>query len=172
MAADGAGAPSASRRLGPHVPTSMTPLFKKLNLTHQPVIHVLAAPDSFAPELAALTGISLQRELASATGFVVAFAVTQAEVDAASRQIAAFAEGDAIVWMAYPKGTSRRYRCEFNRDTGWSVLGDAGFEAVRQVAIDEDWTALRFRKVEFIRSITRNPAGAISAAGRARASSK
>ncbi len=150
----------------------MTPLFKKLNLTHQPVIHVLNAPASFAPELAALTGTEILYELEGVTSFALAFAVTQAEVDAASRRIAAFAEGDAIVWMAYPKGTSRKYKCEFNRDTGWSVLGEAGYEAVRQVAIDEDWTALRFRKVEFIRSITRNPAGAISAAGRARASSK
>lgn len=150
----------------------MTPLFKKLNLTHQPVIHVLNAPASFTPELVALTGIEIQCELKGVTSFALAFAVTQAEVDAVSRQIAAFAEGDAIVWMAYPKGTSRKYKCEFNRDTGWSVLGEAGYEPVRQVAIDEDWSALRFRKVEFIRSITRNPAGAISAAGRARASSK
>jgi hypothetical protein len=102
----------------------------------------------------------------------MAFAITQTEVDTASKQIASFAHGDAIVWMVYPKGTSRRYRCEFNRDSGWSVLGEAGFEAVRQVAVDEDWSALRFRRVEFIKSITRNPAGAISKAGKARASSK
>lgn len=150
----------------------MTPLFKKLNLTHQPMIHVLNAPDSFTPELVALTGIEIRSELKGVTNFALAFAITQAEVDAASRQIAAFAKGDAIVWMAYPKGASRKYKCEFNRDTGWSALGEAGYEAVRQVAIDEDWSALRFRKVEFIRSITRNPAGAISAAGRARALSK
>jgi hypothetical protein len=52
------------------------------------------------------------------TSFVMAFAVTQPE-------------GDAIVWMAYPKGSSRTFRCEFNRDTGWAVLGAAGYEAVR-----------------------------------------
>lgn len=150
----------------------MTPLFKKLNLTTQPVIHVLGAPPSFEPELAALTGVEVRRELAGPCGFVMAFAITQAEVDAASARIARFAEGDAIVWMVYPKGSSRRYRCEFNRDTGWSALGAAGYEAVRQVAIDEDWSALRFRKVEFIKSITRQPAGAISKAGRARASAK
>jgi hypothetical protein len=61
--------------------------------------------------------------------------------------------GDAILWMAYPKGTSKRYECEFNRDNGWDVLGRAGFEGVRQVAIDEDWSALRFRRVEFSKSL-------------------
>jgi hypothetical protein len=150
----------------------MTPLFKKLNLTTQSVIHVLNAPDSFAPEVAALEHVEVRRELENATVFVMAFAMTQAEVDVASRRIVAFAQGDAVVWMVYPKGTSRKYKCDFNRDSGWAVLGDAGFEAVRQVAVDEDWSALRFRRVEFIKSIARDPAGAISRAGRARASSR
>jgi len=55
------------------------------------------------------------------------------------------------LWFAYPQGTSKRYTCEFNRDTGWSALRSAGFDTVRQVAIDEDWSALRFRRVEYIK---------------------
>lgn len=149
----------------------MTPLFRKLNLTTQSTIHVLDAPGSFDAELALLEGVEVRRELDGPGTFVIAFAVTRSDVDRASARIAASAKGDAIVWMAYPKASSRRYRCEFNRDTGWAALGEAGFEAVRQVAIDEDWSALRFRRVEFIKSMTRHPAGAISAAGRARTSS-
>jgi hypothetical protein len=72
--------------------------------------------------------------------------------------------------MVYPKGTSKRYKCEFNRDSGWASLGQAGYEAVRQVAVDEDWSALRFRKVEHIKTMKRNPEGAISSAGRKKAS--
>ena len=147
----------------------MTPLFKKLNLSTQPEIHVLNAPPSFETELAALVDISVSRDVKGAVHFAIAFAITQAELDAASTQLADAVDGDAIVWIAYPKGTSRRYLCEFNRDSGWSVLGAAGFEPVRQVAIDEDWSALRFRRVEYIKSMTRNPAGTISQAGRARA---
>lgn len=148
----------------------MTPLFAKLNLGMHSVIHVLGAPDSFDAELAALDGITVRRTLTGTTSFVLAFAITQAELDAASRTIARSTVGDAVVWIAYPKSTSRRYQCEFNRDSGWTVLGKAGFEPVRQVAIDADWSALRFRRVEFIKSLKRDPAGAISKAGRARAS--
>jgi hypothetical protein len=79
------------------------------------------------------------------------------------------ADGDAQLWMVYPKGSSKKYKCEFNRDTGWTALGVAGYEPVRQVAIDEDWSALRFRKVAFIKTMTRNPDGAISRAGRTKA---
>lgn len=147
----------------------MTPLFKKLNLTTQGTVHVLHAPASFEQELSALRGVTVKRSVSGHSPFAVAFVVTQAELDAASTTLAKFATGDAIVWMAYPKSSSKRYRCEFNRDTGWAVLGAAGFEPVRQVAIDEDWSALRFRRVEHIATMKRNPKGAISKAGRAKA---
>lgn len=56
----------------------------------------------------------------------------------------------------YPKGSSKRYKCNFNRDTGWAALGNLGLEGVRMVAVNEDWSALRFRKVEYIKTLTRN----------------
>ena len=74
------------------------------------------------------------------------------EVDTLARALAPRAEGDAIVWFAYPKASSKTYTCEFNRDTGWAVLEELGFKGVRQVAIDADWSALRFRRVEFVKS--------------------
>jgi hypothetical protein len=53
------------------------------------------------------------------------------------------AEGDAIVWFAYPKGTSKKYKSQIDRDNGWNMLGHEGFEPVRMVAIDEDWSDSR-----------------------------
>ncbi|MFO0015217.1 MAG: hypothetical protein ACK52U_01505 [Synechococcaceae cyanobacterium] len=140
----------------------MTPLFKTLNLTTQNVLHVLNAPPSFELELAALEGVAIKRTVAGRSSFAIAFAVTQAELDAASTELAKACEGDAVLWIAYPKGTSKTYKCEFNRDSDWSVLGAAGFEPVRQVAIDDVWSALRFRRVEHIKTMTRNTKGSIS----------
>ena len=104
--------------------------------------------------------------------FSLAFVTRQAEVDAAAKSLATLAEGDAVIWFAYPKGTSKRYKCEFNRDTGWRALGAAGFEGVRMVAIDEDWSAFRFRRVEFIKSLTRSSGRALSQAAEARPARK
>ena len=148
----------------------MTPLFKKLNLSKQTEIHVLNAPSSFEPELAALQGITVKRSVSGRCQFVLAFVVTQTELDAASAKLARACEGDAVLWMVYPKGSSKKYKCEFNRDSGWPVLGAAGFEPVRMVAVDEDWSALRFRRVEHIKTMARNPTGAISKAGQRKAS--
>jgi hypothetical protein len=147
----------------------MSPFFKKLNLGSQMQVCVLNAPASFSPELKTLAPVAVQYKVSGPVQFALAFVITQAELDNASSQLTQAAVGDAILWLAYPKGTSKKYKCEFNRDGGWAVLGAAGFEPVRQVAIDEDWSALRFRRAEFIKTITRNPAGAISRVGQQRA---
>jgi len=131
----------------------MPSIFEKLNLKQQREILVVNAPPSFEPELLALESVTVLRDpkKAKAIHFALAFATKQAEVDALAQLLASKAEGDALLWFAYPKGTSKRYTCEFNRDTGWSALRSAGFDTVRQVAIDEDWSALRFRRVEYIK---------------------
>ena len=87
--------------------------------------------------------------------FSLAFVTKQKEVDTLAKRIAAKAEGDTILWFAYPKGSSKNYTCDFNRDTGWAVLSEKGFRGVRQVAIDEDWSALRFRRKEFVKAVPR-----------------
>ncbi len=152
----------------------MTPLFKKLNLGNCDTILVLNAPQSFESELSQLDGVKVIRKATAKlkATFAIAFATTQAECDQFSSTLAKATEGDSIVWIAYPKGSSKKYKCEFNRDSGWTVIGDAGFEPVRQVAIDEDWSALRFRRTEHIKSMTRSNSMAISTEGKQRTSRK
>lgn len=152
----------------------MSKLFEKLNWKGQSEILVVHAPESFEVELTALSGVRVLRDLAAAplVEFALAFVTRQTEVDQLSAEIAARAKGDAVLWFAYPKGSSKKYRCEFNRDTGWAKLGEAGFEGVRQVAIDEDWSALRFRRVEYIKSMTRDAKRAGSAEGKRRTQPK
>ena len=148
----------------------MTPLFKKLNLGEFKKILVLNSPATFESELVQLDGIKVlrRRPTQPTVKFAIGFAVTQSQLDEVSRKLTESTQGDAIVWVAYPKKSSRKYKSEINRDCGWKVLGDAGFEGVRQVAIDEDWSALRFRRTEYIISLTRNNAMAISNAGKRR----
>jgi hypothetical protein len=134
----------------------MSSVFEKLNLKQQSEILVVNAPPSFELEIRALKSVIVLRDpkKARAIHFALAFATGQAEVDTLSQVFATKAEGDALLWFAYPKATSKRYKCEFNRDTGWSAMRSAGFDTVRQVAIDEDWSALRFRRVEYIKPTT------------------
>ncbi len=147
-------------------------LFSKLNFKDHDSIVVLDAPASFETELSVLDGVEIHRSLAKGdrVKFALAFATTQRELDAATLALTPAADGDAILWFAYPKGTSKRYTCDFNRDTGFALLGQCGYEGVRMVAIDEDWSALRFRRAEYVKSLKRDPSRAISRSGRSRTS--
>jgi hypothetical protein len=128
--------------------------FEKLNLKDLREIVVLNAPPSFEPELKSLRGVTVHRNLkkVNESAFSLAFVTKKSEVDALAGMIAKLARGDAIVWFAYPKGTSKKYKCDFNRDNGWDKLRALGWETVRAVAIDEDWSALRFRRSEFVKA--------------------
>jgi hypothetical protein len=144
-------------------------VFEKMNLKDQEAILVLDAPKSFEPELKALKGVTVHSAPGRVTdiGFFLAFVITQPEVDKAARLAAEKTAGDAVVWLAYPKGTSKRYTSTINRDSGWKGMGAAGFEPVRSVAIDEDWSGLRFRRADFIKKMTRGAEHALTAKGRA-----
>ena len=132
----------------------MPTTFEKLNLKDQKEIVVLNAPSSFEPELKSLKGVAVHRELKAVkeSAFSLAFVTKKAEVDALGAPVNKLDKGDAIVWFAYPKGTSKKYKCDFNRDNGWDKLTTLGWETVRAVAIDEDWSALRFRRSEFVKT--------------------
>ena len=134
----------------------MSSVFEKLNLKNQDEILVLNAPESFEKELSGLTGVNVVRDVKQLEGvervlFSLAFVTRQRELDQLVAMIVAKSPGDTLLWFAYPKGTSKRYHCDFNRDTGWKALYSTGFKGVRQVAIDEDWTALRFRRKEYVK---------------------
>jgi hypothetical protein len=148
----------------------MPDIFRKLNLKDQSQVVVLNAPENFKPELDTLQDKIVIRDARAVDEieFMLGFGTKLSEVEQFAEIASQKTKGDAIVWFAYPKGSSKKYKCEFNRDTGWESLGKAGFEAVKQIAIDEDWSAIRFRRVEYIKKMTRGTLPAMSEAGKAR----
>ena len=136
----------------------MTPTFKKLNYKDQPKILALNPPQSFEDELSSMaelvTIVKNESEI-DEIEFALSFVTKKHEIDEIITRLFPKLKGDAVLWFCYPKGTSKNYKCDFNRDTGWGGLNKYNLEPVRQVAIDEDWSALRFRKLEYIKTMTR-----------------
>ena len=137
----------------------MDSVFKKMNFKDSKNVVVIKAPASFEANMEAMQGLTTfvcDLGAVDKTDFIIAFCTKQAEVDAVAIEATEILQDDGLLWFAYPKGTSKKYKCDFNRDTGWGILGQQGFEPVRAVAIDEDWSALRFRRVEYIKKMTRS----------------
>jgi hypothetical protein len=149
----------------------MTPLFKKLNYKPGFAIYCFGAPESFSAalnEMKEFATIIEDAEQPNHVSFTLVFATKQAEVDQYAERLAPVLHDDAVLWFCYPKGSSKKYKCEFNRDNGWATLGQQSLEGVRMVAIDEDWSALRFRKTQYIKNMTRREDFAISQQGKQR----
>jgi hypothetical protein len=136
----------------------MSELLKKMNFKAQKKICVLNAPPEFDSQLQQMQIFaSIEKEIASENQeFVLIFVKTLKEIEEWAPKIEASLMPDGLFWWAYPKGSSKKYKCDFNRDTGWQSLGNLGYEPVRMVAIDGDWSALRFRKAQFIKTMTRS----------------
>jgi len=149
-------------------------LLQKLNFKNPSHACVLEAPASFAPQVELLQqAVPTDQQVLpeAAYDFVICFVQHEAEVIRIVRTLAPTLLPDAVFWMAYPKKSSKKYKATIHRDSGWQALGDLGFEGVRAIAIDEDWSALRFRHVKYIKTLHRDPSWIMSKEGQA-ASSK
>lgn len=131
----------------------MATTFQKLNLKDQKEIVVLNSPQSIEKELNSLAGVEVKRHLGDVTeiDFALVFVTRKAEIDELSPALTAKARGDMVLWFVYPKGASKKYKADFNRDNGWDVIAAAGYQPVRMVAIDEDWSALRYRRSIYVK---------------------
>ena len=137
----------------------MKTIFKKLQFKNQDKIYVRAAPPSFKPvlqEMAEFTTVKTSPNCKQHYEFALFFVKSKEDVKRFAPKAADKVQGDGILWFAYPKKSSKTFKTDMSRDDGWQPLGKWGFEPVRQVAIDDDWSALRFRRVEYITSMQRD----------------
>lgn len=84
--------------------------------------------------------------------FIVLFVKNISEVEHLTPMVAHNLMADGILWFCYPKKTSKKYKSNLDRDHGWKVLNDSGLQGIRIVSIDDDWYALRFRNIKYIKS--------------------
>lgn len=127
-----------------------TPLFKKLNYKAQPVIWIVNEPDSFRDEMKAMKEFADVRSGIPSPSdkpmFVLVFAPVKSVLDSVTGSLIPSLSKDTVLWFAYPKQTSKNYKCDYNRDKGWDVISSEGYQGVRMISIDDDWSALRFKK--------------------------
>ena len=111
-------------------------LTRKLNLKKDRKVRVLAKPAEVD-----LSGLTITPS-AQADG-IIAFVTTLADVKANAGPVIDAAKDDRIAWLAYPK--AGQLGTDLNRDVLWRHMLGKGVQGVRQIAIDDVWSAMRFR---------------------------
>ncbi len=153
----------------------MNPVIKKLQYKLQDEVLIVNAPGEFKEVMAdwkKTARIHSEAAGSKTFSFALIFVKTEADVKKAAKNYIKLLEPDAVSWMAYPKKTSKKYTTEITRDSGWSSLGELGYEGVAMVSIDEDWTAFRFRKADYIKTMKRRQEMTMSKEGKERTKKK
>jgi len=122
----------------------MNPVLKKLQFKGQNPVLLLHAPKEFEKHQKVF-GVPIHTAAKGRYGFLLLFVKSLEEGERASKILKKAAGEGAVAWVAYPKGTSKKYQSDYNRDTGHALMAKQGFEGVSLVALDEDWSAMRFK---------------------------
>jgi len=122
-------------------------LAEKMYLREGNRLLLLAAPSGYAARLGPLPkGASWLRSSAGKADWVQLFVRTRKELEqdlpAAKRRLAP----DGLLWVSYAKGGSP-LATDVNRDVIMALAPRFGLQAVAQVAVDSDWSAVRLKVV-------------------------
>ncbi len=122
-------------------------IIKKLRFNEGAKVCILNMPDRCAP---LFEGLDITRRItAKKLDQVLVFAVDQQALADGVKKINTKLSNDALFWIAYPKSLGS-IKSDITRDKGWEPVKNAGYAPVTQIAIDDDWSALRFRRPDVI----------------------
>lgn len=133
----------------------MKNLLEKLNYKSQKRIAVINPSDDFNKYIASeLDDVIIDEaiDLRCPYGFVIVFVKNVSEIEFHAPIVLHNLMADGVLWFCYPKKTSKKLSSDINRDHGWKELNDSGFHSVRMVSVDDDWSAIRFRNIKYIKS--------------------
>jgi Bacteriocin-protection, YdeI or OmpD-Associated len=81
--------------------------------------------------------------------FALIFAFSQKQLKDILKEVIPALHPEAKFWIAYPKATSK-IASDLCRDCSWDFISEHGYETVRLVAVDNLWSAARFKRPEAI----------------------
>ncbi len=115
-------------------------LGSKLNLKPGTTLTVIDVPSDVHLDLGENITVTTDDDDGEA---LLLFVADQSALEAKHDRLVDAAANDRLTWVAYPKGG--QLGTDLNRDRLWELLGPSRIRPVRQVSIDDVWSALGFR---------------------------
>jgi hypothetical protein len=127
-------------------------LVKKLGIKPGQKMLILNAPEGYIQTLGTLPAGNEVKTAAEGTfDFVQLFVRNKADIDNHAATAMHSLKPGGLLWFTYPKKSSN-IKTDITRDIGWDALMAAGIRPVTQIAIDDTWSALRFRPTSEVKS--------------------
>jgi hypothetical protein len=122
---------------------SGTPLAAKLGVKPGMAVHVAGEPEAYRDWLAPLPeGVRFLPRLTADAGLVHVFAEKRRELDSALRSCREQLAPDAVVWVSWPKKSSKR-PTDITEDVIREIALPLGFVDIKVCAVSEIWSGLK-----------------------------
>jgi hypothetical protein len=134
-------------------------LLKKLNYKNQNELVILNAPKSFKnviDELKNYIQVTEDENIYAEIEFALVFTKNNEDIEKYAELVLPKTADNALIWFAYQKKTDIGYAADILGEDGWDIVGDYQFEPIRQISMDHNWSALRFRPIKKSKNIARN----------------
>jgi hypothetical protein len=127
---------------------SETTTSKKLRLQAGQKALLINPPQGYLQALGELPeGVQVTTQPDGSYDFVQLFVKDRSELEQFGPAAFQAVKYDGLLWVCYPKQTGK-IKSDLNRDSLWKLMEPTGLSPVMQIAIDDTWSALRFRPAE------------------------
>ncbi len=124
-----------------------TTLAQKLQIKSGRLI-VLNVPNGTAEQLTReLPGLTVSTRAAGQAEAVLLFVNSLAEAEKYMPKAGKLVKPGGMLWIAYAKGSSK-VKTDVSRDKLWAAVQPFGWQPIRQIALDDIWSAMRFKPAE------------------------
>jgi len=122
-------------------------LLEKLQLSDERNLLIQGLPSSIEKQFVKLAFAKNLTPLLKSKkiDFALIFAINEQQLRGIMQEVLPALRADGKFWVAYPKPGSK-IATTLTRECSWGCITGAGYEIVRDVAIDHVWTAVRFKK--------------------------
>jgi hypothetical protein len=138
--------PDRDRRADdPAMTTDLTALARKLKLPAASRPPIVGGDPELAAGLAAAAHRPIPADLDGRHDWILFFARDKAALEARIEEVAAALDDPGILWIAYPKGSSKVQK-DLTRDAGWDSVAATDLMWLGLVSVDRTWSAFSLRR--------------------------
>jgi hypothetical protein len=119
-------------------------LAQKLFIRERYTVLLVNAPEGYTEALGPLpAGAKVVAGASGPVDLIEVFATTKAEMDALAAKVRPLLKEGGLLWLTYPK--SGQMNTDLKREVVWQCGQTVGMNPVAQIAVDDVWSALRFK---------------------------
>ncbi len=121
---------------------------QKLFIRENYEVLLLDGPSGYRKTLGKLPGGVTVSTKATGKFDLIQFFVTSAkELQQRLPKLKSKLQPGGLLWVTYPKGSSK-IDSDINRDSIYNFAATVGLQGVAMIAVDDDWSAFRFKKID------------------------